>query len=260
MVLRPNVLSLYRDQNESKLRKKINLSEITAVASRKGPKQKRPNVFTLFSPSRNYHFQAASEKELHDWVDLIRTEARIDDDEEEMFLAHPETGPRSPVAYQGHTRLIPNLGGPRTFEDRYSTSPEPPGTRDGHGLSSNLERMVSHTVEFSGNESDFQNLSEDGGLGALGQGTSSLSLSRPSRQDTDPTKADTNATAIPPSPTRQAVEFDEERVIWHGYLLQLKSAGGVRVWKKLWVVLRPKHLAVYKNDEVHHPLPIFLFS
>lgn len=46
---------------------------------------------------------------------------------------------------------------------------------------------------------------------------------------------------------------DPERVIWHGYLLCLKSKGGVRQWKKLWVVLRPKNLAFYKNEDVCFP-------
>ena len=46
------------------------------------------------------------------------------------------------------------------------------------------------------------------------------------------------------------VEQEEERTIWHGYLLCLKSKGGVRQWKRLWVVLRPKHVALYKNEEV----------
>lgn len=44
-------------------------------------------------------------------------------------------------------------------------------------------------------------------------------------------------------------QFDD-RVIWQGYLLCLKSKGGVRQWKKLWVVLRTKNLAFYKNEEV----------
>ena len=43
---------------------------------------------------------------------------------------------------------------------------------------------------------------------------------------------------------------DDERVIWNGYLLCLKSKGGVKQWKKLWVVLRPKNLAFYKNEQV----------
>lgn len=43
---------------------------------------------------------------------------------------------------------------------------------------------------------------------------------------------------------------DEERVVFHGWLYILKSKGGVRQWKKLWVVLRPKTLALYKDQEV----------
>ena len=48
----------------------------------------------------------------------------------------------------------------------------------------------------------------------------------------------------------QAGPHEQERVIWHGYLLYLKSKGGVKQWKRTWVVLRPKNLAFYKNDEV----------
>ena len=43
---------------------------------------------------------------------------------------------------------------------------------------------------------------------------------------------------------------EEERVIWSGHLLALRAKGGVRQWKKLWVVVRPKHVALYKNEEV----------
>lgn len=46
------------------------------------------------------------------------------------------------------------------------------------------------------------------------------------------------------------MDRDDERVIWHGHLLCLKSKGGVRQWKKHWVVLRPKNLAFYKSKEV----------
>jgi len=53
--------------------------------------------------------------------------------------------------------------------------------------------------------------------------------------------------------TSQLSGFDisqaEERVIWQGYLYCLKSKHGVRQWKKLWAVLRPKNLAFYKDKE-----------
>jgi len=53
---------------------------------------------------------------------------------------------------------------------------------------------------------------------------------------------------------------DDERVIYHGWLYVLKSKGGVRQWKKLWVVLRLKSLGLYKNEEEYSanliiPLP-----
>ena len=43
---------------------------------------------------------------------------------------------------------------------------------------------------------------------------------------------------------------DDERVVCQGWLHFLKSTRGMRQWKKAWVVLRPKNIAFYKNEEV----------
>jgi hypothetical protein len=43
---------------------------------------------------------------------------------------------------------------------------------------------------------------------------------------------------------------DPERVICNGYLQCLRVKGGVRQWKRLWVVLRPKSLGFYKDEQV----------
>ena len=51
------------------------------------------------------------------------------------------------------------------------------------------------------------------------------------------------------------MDQDDERVIWHGYLLVLRSKGGVRKWKRHWVVLRQKNLAFYKTEEVSNLTP-----
>jgi hypothetical protein len=40
----------------------------------------------------------------------------------------------------------------------------------------------------------------------------------------------------------------------------LKSKGGVRQWKRVWVVLRPKGLAFYKSDEEYSATHIIPFS
>lgn len=43
---------------------------------------------------------------------------------------------------------------------------------------------------------------------------------------------------------------DPERVVCNGYLQCLRIKGGVRQWKRLWVVLRPKSLGFYKDEQV----------
>jgi hypothetical protein len=53
---------------------------------------------------------------------------------------------------------------------------------------------------------------------------------------------------------------EDERVVYHGWLYVLKSKRGVRQWKKLWVVLRPKTLGLYKNEEEYRANLIIPFS
>jgi hypothetical protein len=68
VVLRPNCLSIYKDKDETKLRHQINLSEITAVARQRDSKRKMDHVFGIFSPARNYHLGASTDKEAQEWV------------------------------------------------------------------------------------------------------------------------------------------------------------------------------------------------
>jgi hypothetical protein len=49
-------------------------------------------------------------------------------------------------------------------------------------------------------------------------------------------------------------------VVWQGYLLYLRSKGGVRQWKDLWAVLRTKNLALYKDDGEYSPRLIIPLS
>lgn len=56
------------------------------------------------------------------------------------------------------------------------------------------------------------------------------------------------------------MELDPERVVWQGYLLYLKNKGGVRQWKDLWVVIRPRNFALYKNDSEYSPTLIIPLS
>jgi PH domain len=232
-VLRPNLLSIYKNSEETKLRHQIDLSELTAVAFLKDRKQKRLHMFGLFSPSRNYHLQAPSEKEAHEWADLIRHEARIEEEEEEMFLASPGAQPGADKSFEK------NMEEQRRWrEERLgSSSPEPTGIRA-------ITSMQSHSLDYSGNElGSYSDLSDSAAAGGV-RGSSSLSLpQQEALHRSDTTRNLSQASGFD-------INQEEERVVWHGYLFSLSTKAKVRQWKKTWVVLRPKNLTFYKNDEV----------
>lgn len=192
---------------------------------------KRDNVFGLFSPSKNYHLQGQSLEDAGEWVELIRKAAGLTDtgDEYIMTLSQNEGGaPNSPVEGPSSPLFAPNPSAGRI-------QPLPIGG------------MSCHTLEYSGAEvascSSFSDAAR----------ISQLSLSHP---DTAPsTNPGTEVPKDTPKPGVQKTgtglsEIVQSRVIWHGYLYCLKSKGGVRQWKKLWVVIRPVNIAFYKTEEV----------
>ncbi|KAI9837245.1 MAG: hypothetical protein M1819_000319 [Sarea resinae] len=262
LVLRPNLLNLYKDEKEEKLHKHIILSDVTAVAYLEDPKRRRDFIFGVFTPSRNYHFQAADKKQAQEWVELIRREARIDEEEQEMFLASPggQNG-----SYQGFERdMGVGVHGPSHHwrEERLaSSSPEPfvDGAARSAGLPS-IQRHTSHNMEYSGNEigscSEFSDTA-----GPVDLRGSSVSLSR----GPDAGRSSHSGGGRPDMGRNDSqmsgldILKAEERVVWQGWLLCLRSKGGVRSWKKLWTVLRPKQLAFYKDTQEYlarHILPL----
>ena len=221
-------------------------------------------MFGLFSPSRNFHLQAKDEKDARSWVELIGREARIDEVEQEMLLGSPmamEAG-AGKIAYRGEENE-------RWDQERIgSSSPEPheissqrSTTRDGVSIPG-LRRRSTYDMDYSGDDlgpsSDFSDT-------ALPQSLTNTPNSKTSFHRRLPSESKSNQkprSATPSQLTRPGtagngsqlsifqMDRDDERVVWHGYLLCLRSKGGVRQWKKHWVVLRPKNLAFYKSEEV----------
>ncbi|KAF2259288.1 PH domain-like protein [Lojkania enalia] len=229
LVLRPNLLSIYKNKDETKLRHQINLSEITAVARQKDSKKKMDHVFGIFSPARNYHLGAPNEKDAQAWVDVIRREARIDEEEEEMMILSP-TGTKSTFSGFGRVATARDQVGSSSSE----IDPRPSSSLPPEQMHSAVRRP-SHAPNYSGNEyGSLSDFSDAGGV----PGESSHSLPRTSERSRNVSQT-SNIGAMP----------DDERVVYHGWLYVLKSKGGVRQWKKVWVVLRPKALGLYKNDQ-----------
>ncbi|KAF2646045.1 PH domain-like protein [Massarina eburnea CBS 473.64] len=241
IVLRPNLLSIYRDKDETKLRHQISLSDLTAVARQRDSKKKMAHVFAIFSPARNYHFAAPTEKEAQAWVDVIRAEARIDEGDDEMLVM-------SPQAKKG------GFGPPAKRDTIGSSSseaePRHSGSMAAETVMHSAARRTSHTL--SANEyASYSDFSDTGTSGPTHQAfeASMTSLPRTSTQMAN-TSEHSNVGTMP----------DDDRVIYHGWLWVLKSKGGVRQWKKVWVVLRPKALGLYKNGQEYSASRIIPFA
>jgi hypothetical protein len=249
-VLRPNTLSIYKSDKEEKLRHMVYLSDLTAVTLLKDPKNKRPNVFGLFSPSKNFHLQAASQAEAQEWVDLIRKDARIEEEEEEMFLASPVVQRNSFLARHApgtETRrgVVPE------FDRLASSSPEPtprphirPKMTGAGRRPSQIESSGMSGAELA-SYSDFSDSDAHRFPGASIESLAAGSLPRDSSTQARPSTGPVNRSQVGGVPVDP---LDPDRVMWQGWLGFLRSKGGVRKWKKTWAVLRPRNLILYKDD------------
>jgi hypothetical protein len=216
-VLRADRLACYKDQKEYKIHRQIYLGDVTAVAALKDAKQ--PFSFGVFSNSKNFNFRAESEEETKDWTDKIWAAVGKAAPEEAMMLSSP---------------VVPALA---SF----------PGKRSSEG---------GHARVFSGGRTSVQTLDYSGpDVGSVSSlsdaaGISNLSLNYLSGNET----ADNRPSAEPPRIARNGSGLSSTeqlpKVIWHGYLYCLKSKGGVRQWKKYWIVVRNINIAFYKNEEV----------
>ncbi|KAK5137319.1 hypothetical protein LTR08_000289 [Meristemomyces frigidus] len=283
IVLRPNLLSLYRDKSEAKLRHQVNLAELTAVARQKDPKRREQHVLGLFSPARNYHLSARSEQDAQEWVELIRRQARFAEDEEELCLASPGGAASE---YHGFERSIDARISPLNDErGGYTSSDAEILSPSGHPPPNARPRGNTGLSVYSGPEQgSYSDFSDSAGPSARFSALSlaytdgrpsTSSMQQPSAQQHSiygqmpdiPSMGARNPSQLSglttsPSAPRSAVQSpqdDSERVFFHGWLYLLKSKSGVRQWKKVWVVLRIQALALYKNEEEYTALLILPF-
>ncbi|KAI0426394.1 PH domain-containing protein [Xylaria sp. FL1042] len=254
LVLRPHALYMYKSEKESKLRHKLFLSELSAVVPLKDPKQKRNHLIGLFSPARNYHLEAPTAKDAQEWIDLIRQEARIEEEEEEMFLASPVIRRQS---FAPASMLKSTDGAhdpPLPDHERYlSSSPEPVDRPVSKSVRS-VGRRLSHN-DYSGlsaNEVASQSdLSDIEGLRAHGASIESFTMPSTSASGAQSSSlpkrsvmGDKNASQM----SGLNAERDPDRVVWQGWLWFLKGKRGMRQWKNCWAVLRPRNLILYKDE------------
>ncbi|ODA77115.1 hypothetical protein RJ55_07633 [Drechmeria coniospora] len=251
IVLRPNTLSMYKNDKEDKLRHQIHLSDLTAVAFLKDPKHKRENVFGLFSPSKNFHLQAPTSKDAQEWVGLIRKDARIEE-EEGSYIASSLARSLSSNRLPSFDLLGRSLAG-HDSDRIYSSSPEnndppvPTLNRTSRRESSNMDWSG-----MSGNELPF--LSDGSGHEGAHRIRNALNESPTGYPPVDTGSlprgtplGDHSSSQLATLHNAGNVERDLDRVIWQGRLWMLRSKRGVRQWKNLWGVLRARNFILYKD-------------
>lgn len=250
MVLRPNLLSVYKDEDEAQLQISIATSDISAVALVKSPKSKRPNVFGIFSPAKNYRFQAASAEDTDSWIHQIRSQfpvTHLDTDHgpgpghghgqgvgssAENRIVTVEESAYETSDHEGHT-LTGNPRAPRSIPINPSAR-DAPRSRD---TDANEIASCSELSDIAGHPASFQSMAS---FPATPMSPGPATNPRPAiRRDTS-----------------QQSEIETERVIFQGYLQCLKTIRGVRQWKKYWIVLRPHNLYFYKNNQEYLAISI----
>lgn len=264
LVLRPNFLSIYKNQSEEKLRHKIDLCDLTAVTILKDPKHKRHHIFGLFSPSRNFHLEAQSSADAKEWVKLIRKESGVEKEEEEMFLTSPGGNSFKLPSFEENNR-VNQWDQNRLHEERASSSsPELCDTTSHDRKSGAVERVnhrrPSYTVEYSGPEHTSHSDWSDTEVSRIKEPLGILPADDESTMPKSPSPAYSCGIRNISQMNGITIEQDLERVVWQGYLLCLKSKGAVRHWKDSWVVIRCKNITFYKDESEYSPNLILPFS
>ncbi|KAL9618429.1 MAG: hypothetical protein Q9160_006870 [Pyrenula sp. 1 TL-2023] len=259
LVLRPNLLSIYRDREATELRASITLSDVTTVARVR--KTHTENVFGVFSPSKNYHFQGLSEADTIDWVNRLRTEARVDENDETFLTSPQQQSRKGKEAEQTDRRAFETSAD----ESDQPSSPEiPQWSIKGHKSRSrpfSKARQPSHIQDYSGTEamtsySDFSDAMP----------TAPSSISRPKPIDPPaggglgPSLTTRNMSQI--SGFEKMLKESPERVLRQGFLYYLKNsrAGNIKQWKRFWVVLRPISITFYKDEQEYSAIKVIEMS
>lgn len=285
LVLRPNLLSVYKDADETELRASITLSDVTAVAPVK--KSHHDNVFGVFSPGKNYHFATSSSRETSDWIAVLRLEARTDVIEDLQppnagFLqsenqpydttdvsADDEPGaPASPEVPHWSVKGQKNrvIGPPPTADNRKNSglAPYPSGTDAFTTSQSDLSDTFSSSIPGSKSYLSTSVPMQSSQLTPIPDtidipGTSGRSYGRePSGfSDAGHNPAISLSKSVPKhQPHSSLPASDPSRVVRQSYLRLSKTTSGVKQWKTLWVVLRSQTLSFYKSHNDNSPVAI----
>jgi len=217
----------------------------------------RSGLFDLFTPARNFHLDAGTMEDAKDWAEVIRREAIMNEDGEEGTTKSGQR-PIPPARNASNSESAGSALAVRPPSLRLSSSPVSHLHMPGRSMEQQdylpPPPRISESHDPSATDmGSFSDFSDEPIFGSVGD------LPTPSRYRAHSVVAAQSvrralAREVDAPPNREsfymlATTSEDERVICHGYLRCLKTHG-VRQWKKYWMVLRGKSLALYKTEEV----------
>ena len=219
------------------------------VARQRDPKGKAQYVFGLFSPSKNYHLAGKDDGDAQDWVESIRREARMDEDEKDIQFGSEEQ-PNS--QYIGFSRAV-NHATQTAPSDTAGLSSSDAELASMSPVPKTRARKPSTVLEYSGAENASASDFSDPGPHVRRVSV----LSNPGHGP---------SAGLVPAETKNLEEEEARasvaelqaaaRIICQGWILLLKSRSGVKAWRKTWMVLRARSLAMYKNEKEYRAIRV----
>lgn len=180
--------------------------------------------------------------------------ARLDEEEEEMYLGSPVAHALSPGA-----PAMESWG--HQIDSAFSSSPENLGVLDPSGPKFMGGRRLSYALEssgLSGNEMlSYSDFSDNEVQRVHGASYENLAVKPPTeakvpatqpRQPILPGQRPETSGRSASQVSAVTAEQESERVIWQGSLWMQRTKGGVRKWKSMWGVLRARQLVLYKDE------------
>ncbi|CAG8639486.1 4973_t:CDS:10 [Rhizophagus irregularis] len=220
-VLRSTKLAYYKSDKEYELLKILDMNDIHAVAEVK--LKNKQNVFGIVTHKRTYYVQAASKKELDEWVEAINNVKKVVQERE--FLDDDDTGSQA-------------------------DSEDMSGIK---GKSSTVKRIANKSPLSESIPAMDSSLST-----SPEKGTAAIDIPKSSSEynvEGDNSLASSSYTSIPnnASPPSSPItgQFASERKDRLVYKLDRYK----KIWKKRWFVLKNDQLLYYKNYKNKNPKP-----
>lgn len=249
-VLRSTKLAYYKSDKEYELLKILDMNDIHAVAEVK--LKNKHNVFGIVTHKRTYYVQAASKKELDEWVEAINNVKKVVQERE--FLDDDDTGSQADSedmsGIKGKSSTVKRIANKSPLSESIPAMDS--------SLSTSPEKGTA-AIDIPKSSSEY-NVEGDNSLASSSYTSIPNNASPPSSPITGQFASERKDSS-PTASSEEEEEDDDEEIdegmddgtIHKGLVYKLDRYK--KIWKKRWFVLKNDQLLYYKNYKNKNPKP-----